>query len=116
MKQSSAFKTLRFSRKDPKKFFQTLNKRVNEHFQKNKALKTGNWQLYVKTVIMFSLLLTPYFLILLTELNPWLKLLLAIIMGVGMAGVGMNVCTMGITVLFQNTIGSINSWEQVFIF
>lgn len=84
-------KPLRFSRKDPKKFFQTLNKRVNDHFKNRKAPKTGNWQLYLKTVIMFSLLVTPYFLILLSDLNIWIKLVLAIVMGIGMAGVGMNV-------------------------
>ena len=91
MKSPSSFKTLRFSRKDPKKFFQTLNKRVNEHFSKKNALKTGNWRLYVKTTFMFGLLVAPYFLILLTSLDPWIKLCLAVVMGIGMAGVGMNV-------------------------
>jgi linoleoyl-CoA desaturase len=91
MENNSTHKPLRFSRNDPRKFFQTLNKRVNEHFQKHKASKTGNWQLYVKTLIMFALLVTPYFLILLTDFNPWIKLSLAVLMGVGMAGVGMNV-------------------------
>ena len=91
MENNSAHKPLRFSRNDPKKFFQILNKRVNDHFQKRKASKTGNWQLYLKTVIMFGLLVTPYFLIVMTEFNPWIKLLLAIVMGIGMSGVGMNV-------------------------
>ena len=91
MERQTNNKPLRFSRKDPKKFFQTLNKRVNDHFKNRKAPKTGNWQLYLKTFIMFSLLVTPYFLILLSDFNIWIKLLLAILMGVGMAGVGMNV-------------------------
>ena len=91
MEKQSNNKPLRFSRKDPKKFFQTLNKRVNDHFKNRKAPKTGNWQLYLKTMIMFSLLVAPYFLILLSDLNIWIKLILAIVMGVGMAGVGMNV-------------------------
>ncbi len=82
---------LKFPRNDPKKFFQTLNKRVNEHFQKINAPKTGNWKLYLKTVIMFSIFITPYFLILFTDFNQWIKLGLAIIMGIGIAGVGMNV-------------------------
>lgn len=84
-------KPLRFARKDPKQFFQTLNKRVNVYFQKKKKLKTGNWSLYLKTFVMFGLLITPYFIILLTDLNIWIKLLLTLVMGVGMAGVGMNV-------------------------
>ena len=36
---------LRFSRKDPKKFFITLNKRVNEHFQKNKQRENGQLEI-----------------------------------------------------------------------
>ena len=91
MKITKAAKPLRFARKDPKKFFQTLNKRVNDYFKQNKVAKTGNWRLYFKTVVMFSLLILPYFLILLTDFSIWLKLLLTILMGVGIAGVGMNV-------------------------
>ena len=44
---------VRFSKKDSKKFFITLNKRVNDHFKKLKISKTGNWKLYLKTLIMF---------------------------------------------------------------
>lgn len=83
--------TVRFSRKDPKNFFKTLNTRVNDYFKENKIAKTGNWKLYLKTVIMFSLLALPYVLLLLTTFSPWIKLALCIVMGVGMAGVGMNV-------------------------
>ena len=91
MENTTVNKPLRFSRKDPKKFFQTLNKRVNEHFNRRKESKTGNWKLYLKTAVMLSLLITPYFIILLSDLNIWFKLILAIVMGIGMAGVGMNV-------------------------
>jgi hypothetical protein len=41
---------LRFSRKDPKEFFKTLNIRVNQYFKENKIEKTGNWKLYLKTI------------------------------------------------------------------
>ena len=52
-----------------------------------------NWKLasLLKTTFMFGLLVAPYFLILLTSLDPWIKLCLAVVMGIGMAGVGMNV-------------------------
>jgi len=55
--------TLRFSRKDSKNFFKTLNHRVNNYFKKNKIRKTGNWKLYLKSSLMFILLLGPYFLV-----------------------------------------------------
>ncbi len=82
---------LKFSRQDQKKFFRTLNKRVNTYFKENKLKRTGNWKLYLKTVVMFTIFLTPYFLILTLDINQWFKLLLTIVIGIGMAGVGMNV-------------------------
>ena len=86
-----ATQRLRFSRKDSKEFFKTLNKRVNHYFKENKIEKTGNWKLYLKTFVMFSLLIAPYVLVLTLSISLWIKLLLCIVMGVGMAGVGMNV-------------------------
>ena len=82
---------VKFSRVDSTKFFRTLNKRVNAYFKENNIKRTGNWKLHLKTVIMFSLFLTPYFLILTLNISQWWMLLLTLIMGVGMAGVGMNV-------------------------
>ena len=53
-----ATQSLRFSRKDSKKFFRTLNLRVNQYFKENKIQKTGNWKLYLKSLVMFSLLMS----------------------------------------------------------
>ena len=84
-------KQLSFSRVDSAKFFKTLNSRVNDYFKVNNLKRTGNWQLWLKTFILFSMFLAPYFLILSLHLSAWIQLLLSIIMGIGMAGVGMNV-------------------------
>ncbi len=83
--------TIRFSRNDSAKFFKTLNKRVNDYFKDNNIKKTGDWRLYLKTTIMFVLLVAPYILILTLSLPNWANLLLTLVIGVGMAGVGMNV-------------------------
>ncbi len=83
--------TVKFSRKDPQKFFRTLNKRVNTYFKENNIKKTGNWKLHIKTIVMFSMFLAPYFLILFLDISGWWKLLFTVLMGAGMAGVGMNV-------------------------
>ncbi len=80
-----------FSKQDTAKFFRTLNSRVNAYFKDNNISKTGNWKLHVKAVIMFAIFLTPYFLILTLDMPLWAMLLLSVVMGVGMAGVGMNV-------------------------
>ncbi|MCO5724802.1 fatty acid desaturase family protein [Robiginitalea marina] len=82
---------IRFSRTESVHFFRTLNKRVNDYFKENGIKKTGNWKLYLKSALMFSMFFAPYFLILTMGLPNWANLLLTMLMGVGMAGVGMNV-------------------------
>ena len=80
-------KTVNFSRVDKAKFFRTLNKRVNTYFKENKLKRTGNWKLYTKTVIMFSLFLVPFILILTVSMPQWVMALLMVVTGIGMAGV-----------------------------
>ena len=84
---------VKFLTRDKTKFFRTLNKRVNDYFKENKIKKTGNWKLYIKAIFMFALLIVPLVLILtLRESMPaWAQILSMIIIGIGMAGVGMNV-------------------------
>ena len=82
---------LSFSRTDSAKFFRTLNKRINTYFKDNKIKKTGNWKLYSKAIIMFAIFLVPLILILTLNLPAWAQILLIITIGIGMAGVGMNV-------------------------
>ncbi len=84
-------KTVNFSRIDKAKFFRTLNKRVNSYFKENNLKRTGNWKLYTKAVVMFVIYLVPFILLLTVSMPNWLQLILAGIIGVGMAGVGMNV-------------------------
>jgi len=83
--------TVKFLRNDSKKFFKTLNKRVNNYFKEKNITKNGNWKLWIKTIVMFGLLLTPYILISTLTISGWLQILLSVIMGIGLAGIGMNV-------------------------
>lgn len=80
-----------FSQVNKVTFFKTLNTRVNNYFSENKLKKTGNWKLHLKTFVMFSLFLAPYFVLLSFDPPLWSYLLLSILIGIGMAGVGMNV-------------------------
>ncbi len=80
-----------FATQDDLKFFRTLNSRVNSYFKENNIPKTGNWKIHLKTIILFTIFLTPYFLIMTLEMSIWYQLLLNILMGIGMAGIGMNV-------------------------
>lgn len=83
--------TISFSRVDNVNFFRTLNKRVNAYFKENKIQRTGNWRLYTKAIIMFGVFLVPLILILTVHMPQWTLLLLTVVIGIGMAGVGMNV-------------------------
>ena len=80
-----------FSKTDNLKFFRTLNKRVNDYFKENNIKKTGNWQLHLKTFVMFAIFLAPYFFLIAMDMPFWTYLVLNIVIGIGMAGVGMNV-------------------------
>ncbi|WP_299522531.1 acyl-CoA desaturase [uncultured Lutibacter sp.] len=84
-------KTIHFSRIDKAAFFKTLNKKVNTYFKENKIKRTGNWSLYSKAIIMFAVFLVPLLLILTVNMPQWALLLLTVVIGIGMAGVGMNV-------------------------
>ena len=86
-----SYKQVSFSRSDSTKFFKTLNKRVNQYFKEKNILKTGNWKLYTKAIIMFSIFFVPLILILTLAMPQWVSLLLTVLIGIGMAGVGMNV-------------------------
>jgi len=82
---------IKFSRVDSAKFFRTLNKRVNAYFKDNQISRNGNWKLHLKTIIMFAIYLGPYFLFAFFEHSLWLQVSLCALMGIGLAGVGMNV-------------------------
>ncbi len=84
-------KTIQFNQKETSNFTKILNQRVNNYFKEKKISKNGNWKLYLKTFIMFAVFLTPYFIILTLDMPWWLQLILTVVMGFGMAGVGMNV-------------------------
>ncbi|MDP3359756.1 MAG: acyl-CoA desaturase [Lutibacter sp.] len=83
--------TISFSRTEKAIFFKTLNKRVNAYFKENELKRTGNWKLYTKAVIMFGLFLAPLIVILTVSMPQLALLLLTVVIGIGMAGVGMNV-------------------------
>ncbi|MDO6737600.1 acyl-CoA desaturase [Wenyingzhuangia sp. 2_MG-2023] len=80
-----------FSRDSNNLFFKTLNQRVNKYFKENNIKRTGNWVLYSKAALMLSLLFVPYLALLFFPMHNAFRLLMCVLMGLGMAGVGMNV-------------------------
>lgn len=72
-------------------FARELQHRVRDYFKENKLSKYGGWKMYFKSIVMLGLYFTPFILILTINLQPWLALLLVVIMGIGEAGIGMSV-------------------------
>ena len=86
-------KTIRFASKQAseKEFVAALKKRVNDYFKLNEISTKANGQMVIKSVILLSVYILPFILLLTVAMNAWLALLCAVVMGVGIAGVGMGV-------------------------
>ncbi len=87
-----AIKNIRFNNPSQKEFVKTLRKRVDSYFKENGITKTGGLSIKIKAVFMFCLYTLPYFLMLFGAItNPWIMLAMTILMGLGMAGIGLAV-------------------------
>lgn len=85
-------KVIRFKNNLHEEFNKTLNKRVNDYLKTNKGGRYANLEMVVKTMFMFALYLGPYFLFVLGIVESiWLFYLMAFLMGLGKAGIGLSV-------------------------
>jgi linoleoyl-CoA desaturase len=75
-----------------RQFYLTAKKRVDEYFKQHNISKFGNYKMVVKTIAMFTIYFTPYVLFLTNVItNGWILAGLAIVMGIGMSGIGLSV-------------------------
>ncbi len=73
-------------------FFVTLNQRVNQYFKSNNIERTANTEMVLKTIFMFSLYLIPYIVMMSGIIESiWVMLALTIVMGFGVAGIGLSI-------------------------
>lgn len=82
---------VKFLNRDKSLFFSVLRENIDAYFENNKLKKTGGNQLVIKALVMLSLYLIPYALILTGNYSNTQMLLLTVLMGLGVAGVGMSV-------------------------
>ncbi len=81
----------RFSQ-DSDHLMKALRERIDGYFIEKGMKKTGNASLYLKSIFMLSLWLVPYILSFVLGISLWWCLLaLAVLAGIGMAGVGMTI-------------------------
>lgn len=72
-------------------FFPSLKKAVDEYFVKQQLKKTGNWKLYIKTVVLILSAIALYTTVMLVPMAGWMALSLAILLGFTSAFIGFDV-------------------------
>jgi linoleoyl-CoA desaturase len=86
-------KSLKFATGDNQQhpFAAAVRQNVNDYFKENDISTKGNASLFIQTVVMVSIYVIPFALFLTISINLWIAALLTVVMGIGMAGIGMSV-------------------------
>ncbi len=82
---------VRFVNRDRTRFFPTVKSRVDQYFNNNSLSKHANSAMILKTMVMLSFYIIPFIIIVLAQPPYFLALLLWMVMGLGVAGIGMSV-------------------------
>jgi linoleoyl-CoA desaturase len=82
---------VKFPRLDPAQFGDEVKRRVTAYFAERGLSDKANGEMVAKTIVIFTLTFGAYGLILSNRFGPWTMLGLAVLMGVGMAGLGFSV-------------------------
>ncbi|HEU4697584.1 MAG TPA: acyl-CoA desaturase [Gemmatimonadales bacterium] len=80
-----------FPQRDPTRFIEDLRARVADYFESRRLSPKANAAMIAKTITLLGLTFGAYGLILTNRLGPWPMLGLAIVVGVGVAGLGFSV-------------------------
>jgi linoleoyl-CoA desaturase len=82
---------VRFNNKDVVDFVPEVRRRVAEYFETAGRSQKADWRMVLKTIILLGGSVICYLLILSGWFTPWQMLGLAVLLGVGMAGIGFSV-------------------------
>lgn len=82
---------IKFNNADKTQFYTVLKQRVDNYFKENNISQHANAQMIIKTVFMFCLYFIPYTLIMSNNFPEWVFWVSWVIMGLGLAGIGMSV-------------------------
>lgn len=84
-------KQIRYSDAGHEDFYKVLRKRVNTYFKENNISRHANANMVIKTIFMISLYVVPFVLMLTVFESTGMALLMWVLMGFGMAGIGLSV-------------------------
>lgn len=87
----SKYYRVKFLNKEKSQFFNVLRTKVDAYFHDNQINKTGGRPILFKACCMLGVYLGSFALILSGRFSEWQMLALTVLMGVGVAGVGMSV-------------------------
>ncbi|GCC50398.1 acyl-CoA desaturase [Chryseotalea sanaruensis] len=84
-------KTVKFitTNEQERKFASAVRRNVNDYFTENALSKKGNTFLVVQSIVLLAIYILPFVIILTIPISVWLALLMTVLIGIGMAGVGM---------------------------
>ena len=83
--------TITFSKNHNAEFYKTLQQRVREYFKEDNISRYANASMVIKTIFMISLYVVPFILMVTLIDTPWIAFSMYVIMGFGMAGVGLSI-------------------------
>ncbi len=72
-------------------FYPSLKKSVDQYFIKNGLKKTGNWQLYMKAIILIPIAIALYLFLLFGSYSALVGVLLSFLMGLTLVSIAFNV-------------------------
>ncbi|MFP4023101.1 MAG: fatty acid desaturase family protein [Thiohalospira sp.] len=85
-------KEVKYTVQSRPEFMSDLREQVSNYMKKNHLTEYGNLNLTLKTIFMFALFLTPYFLLIFGVIDSLIGVFISyVIIGLGQAGVGMAV-------------------------
>ncbi len=85
--------TIKFTNKNisDKDFALALRKNVNDYFKSNHISTNANLAMVIKTILLITVYIAPFIFILLTPVSLLTAFILVVVMGIGIAGVGMGI-------------------------
>ena len=82
---------IKFNNSKSPDFITDLREQVNKYFTENNLSQHANFAMVLKTIILLTITFGSYALILTNLFVPWQMLLLAIVFGLGVAGIGFSI-------------------------
>ncbi|TFG42410.1 MAG: acyl-CoA desaturase [Gemmatimonadales bacterium] len=92
-----------FPSRDAASFSDDVKSRVSDYFTSRGISDKADWRMVLKGLILLAVTFVPYGMILSNNFGPWTMLGLALVMGVGVAGIGFSISHDALHGAYSNT-------------